>query len=192
MRCIHFIVALRLRFPDEPILISKYDLSDAYRRMAHEATAAVQTILVQGMIAYIFLRLSFGGSPNPPCWCGFSEMLCDLANEITLIKEWDPGKLHSPLQPTAPTPIYEDKSVPFAEARKLAVEVPRTSLGRGDCFIDDIVWVYLAQEEVIKRNTAAALLALHVSMRSIATDEPHPRKETLSMEKLIAEGIPKQ
>ena len=68
MRCIHFVVALRLRFPKEPILISKYDLSDAYRRIAHRASSAVQTILVQGMVAYIFLRLSFGGAPNPPVW----------------------------------------------------------------------------------------------------------------------------
>ena len=119
-------------------------------------------------------------------------MLCDLSNEICLIKDWDPMKLRSRLQLTTPTPIYENSSVPFAEAKELAVEVPTTSMGRGDCFIDDIVWVYLARKEIIEKNTAAALLALHVFMRPMAKDEPHPRKETLSLEKLMAEGIPNE
>ena len=41
LRIIHFIVALRLQFPETPILISKYDFSDAYRRISHCATSAV-------------------------------------------------------------------------------------------------------------------------------------------------------
>ena len=153
---------------------------------------AVQTILVHGAIAYIFLRLSFGGSVNPPSWCGFSEMLCDLSNEITLIKDWDPDELHSPLQPTTPTPIYEDSSVPYAKARELAVEVPTTSNGRGDVFIDDVIRIFLATNDLIKKNTAALPLALHVSMRPLSNGEPHPRKEVLSMDKLHAEGIPNE
>ena len=60
LRLIHYIVALRLAFPDELILISKYDFSDAYRRIAHSALAAAQTILVVGEIAYIMLCLFWG------------------------------------------------------------------------------------------------------------------------------------
>lgn len=41
MWCIYLIVALCLHFPDEPILISKYNLSDAYQRIAHQTTSAV-------------------------------------------------------------------------------------------------------------------------------------------------------
>ena len=51
LRIIHFIIALRLLFPETPILISKYDFSDAYRRMSHRATSAVQTIIALGKIA---------------------------------------------------------------------------------------------------------------------------------------------
>ena len=36
---IHYICALRLRFPTKRILISKYNFSNAYRRIAHSARA---------------------------------------------------------------------------------------------------------------------------------------------------------
>jgi len=55
LRLIHYIVALQLKYPNESILISKYDFSDAYRRMCHSALAAAQTIRVVGEIAYIML-----------------------------------------------------------------------------------------------------------------------------------------
>jgi hypothetical protein len=64
-RVIHFVVALRAEHPDSRIFIAKYDFSDAYRRVAHTARAAAQTILVMGQVAYVMLRLAFGGSPNP-------------------------------------------------------------------------------------------------------------------------------
>ena len=65
LRIIHFIVALRLQFPDTPILIIKYNFSDAYWRISHRATSAVQTIIALGLKAYIMLVLSFGGAANP-------------------------------------------------------------------------------------------------------------------------------
>ena len=97
-RIIHFIVALRLRHPSKKIFIAKYDYSDAYRRIAHSASAAAQSIIVIAGIAYIALRLTFGGSPNPPTWCAFSEMVTDLSNEIPLCHDWDPK---NPAKPRA-------------------------------------------------------------------------------------------
>jgi hypothetical protein len=88
-RLIHFIVALRLAYPLLPIFIVKYDYSDAYRRIAHAPSAAAQSIIIFAGVAYIALRLTFGGSPNPPTWCAFSEMVTDLSNEIPLCTEWD-------------------------------------------------------------------------------------------------------
>ena len=66
-RIIHYVVALRLKYPDEIILISNYNMSDAYCWMVHSSSAAAQTILVLDDRAYIMLRLLFGGSPNPAC-----------------------------------------------------------------------------------------------------------------------------
>jgi hypothetical protein len=81
-RILHFIVALRLTHPGRRIFIAKYDYSDAYRRIAHAASAATQSISIFDHLAYIALCLTFGGSPNPPTSCLFSEMVTDLANEI--------------------------------------------------------------------------------------------------------------
>jgi hypothetical protein len=76
-KVIHFVVALRAEHPRTRIFIAKYDFSDAYRRVAHTARAAAQTILVMGQVAYIMLRLALGGSPSSPAWCAFSEMVTD-------------------------------------------------------------------------------------------------------------------
>ena len=103
-RILHFIVAIRLEFPLLLILIAKYDYSDACRRIAHSASAAAQTIAIHAGLAYLVLRLTFGGAPNPPTWCLFSEMVTDLANEINQCEDWDPERLYSPAQPKLPKP----------------------------------------------------------------------------------------
>ena len=117
-------------------------------------------------------------------------MVCDLSNEITLVKEWDPDVLFSPVQPKVPPALYVDPSIHIAPARELAVEVPTTSLGRGDCFLDDIIKVCLNRLDIIKRNAASVPLAMYVSMRPLSQDEPVPRKETLSLNKLLLERTP--
>ena len=84
---IHFIVALRRKFPEECILISKYNFSDANRRIAHRASSTIQTILMYGRKVYIYLRLTFGASATPAFFCELSKMVCDFLNEITRVKE---------------------------------------------------------------------------------------------------------
>ncbi|NER26068.1 MAG: hypothetical protein F6J96_36350 [Symploca sp. SIO1C2] len=73
MRIIHFIVTLRCLYPGVKIWIKKFDYSDAYRRITHQGRAASQCVLVVDDTAYISLRLTFGGSANPPSFCTFSE-----------------------------------------------------------------------------------------------------------------------
>ena len=149
LHTIHFIVALRLQFPDKPILISQYDFLDAYQRISHRATSTVQTIIALGKIAYIMLVLSFGGSANPQVWCGLSEMLCILSNDIPSMNNWDPDELFCPTQPEVPPPDFLEDTVPYATARTMAVEVPTRSLGRGDCYLDDIIKVYVGLQHII-------------------------------------------
>ena len=74
----------------------------------------------------------------------------------------------------------------------MAVEVPTRSLGRGDCYLDDIIKVYLGLKHIIWKHAASAPLALYVSMRPLAEDEPVPRKQPLSLPKLEAEGTPSE
>ena len=191
-RLIHFVTALQLKFPSERILTAKYDFSDAYRRVAHSASAAVQSIIVLDEVAYIALRLSFGGSPNPPSWCCFSEMVTDLSNELPRCKNWDPTILHSPIQPTVPPPVYKtDDDEPIGQARALSVHIPTSDLGRADCFIDDIIKVMLDRPDNILRHATATPLAVFACARPHAGEqEPIPRRENLSPSKLEAEGTP--
>jgi hypothetical protein len=192
-RIIHFIASLRWHQPNVKILMSKYDYSDAYRRIAHSASAAPQTIAVHDGLGFLALRLTFGGSPNPPTWCMVSEMVTDLANEICQCEDWDPAELHNPVQPEAPRPIYlPDSEAPCSPAQPMAVNVPPIQRGKVDGFIDDLIHVFWDTPSNIERLPHAVPLAMFVTSRPHAGDEaePLPRRDILSLPKLKAEGSP--
>ena len=191
-RILHYIVSMRLHHPTTGILISKYDYSDAYRRIAHSATAAAQTIAINDGKAYLSLRLTFGGSPNPPTWCMFSEIVTDLANELSLCKEWDHVNMRSPAQIQTPEPVRLPKGVPMATGKVMSVMVPATRGGKVDGFIDDLINVFLDTPENCDRQPHVVPLAMHLTSRPHAGDEeePIPRRPILSLPKLMAEGSP--
>ena len=185
-RVAHLTVALRAREPNRRILIAKYDYSDAYRRIAHSPQATAQSIVVFEGVAFAALRL------NPPGFCAFSEMVTDLANEIRMCKSsWDHTSLFSPSQPEPPRPRYLDSDLPFSQASRLAVDVPVTHNGRVDCFIDDLINVFVDDEDSWAREAQIVPLAIHAASRPHAgIREPVPRRPTLSPDKLAAEGTP--
>jgi hypothetical protein len=166
-RILHFIVALRLAHPSQRIFISKYDYSHAYRRIAPAASAAAQSISIFGCVAYIVLLLTFGGSPNPPTWCLFSEMVTDLANEIYCCSTWDPETLHSPAQPQTPPSQTLPKSIAFQSAMPMAVVVPVTVTAGTDRFTNTLIQVFLDTPGNLKRAPHLVLLAIHL------TSQPH-------------------
>jgi hypothetical protein len=189
LRILTFMVALRWAFPNKRILIAKYDYSDAYRRMCHSAKAAAQSIAVIAGIAYIALRLTFGGSANPPTWCMFSEMVTDLSNELLMCPDWDPKLLRSPAQPNTPTPKLLPDNVPIAPACLPAVLVPVTTTTKTDGYIDDLMNVCLDTPENRERAPHAVPLIMHLTSRPHAGEqEPIPRRGILSKPKLLAEG----
>jgi hypothetical protein len=191
LRMIHFIVALRLAFPTSRIFIMKYDYSDAYRRITHAPLAVAQSIIIFAHVAYLALRLTFGGSPNPPTWCAFSEMVTDLSNEISLCPHWNHHTLRSPSQPETPKPILLPNGVPTARARTMAVHIPTTVTARTDSFIDDLIRVFLDTPLNCEREPHVVPLAIHVTTRPHAGDaEPVPRRDIVSAPKLVAEGGP--
>ena len=61
------IVELRIVHPQESILQTKVDWKAAYRRMHHSAATALVAMVTIGHLTYIFLSLTFEGSPNPSC-----------------------------------------------------------------------------------------------------------------------------
>ena len=175
-RILHYIVALRLKFPSKIIFICKYDYSDAYRRVAHSASAAVQTISVHDGRAYLSVRLTFGGRPNPPTWCTFSEVATDLSNEISQCGEWDPSTLHSPAQPSAPEPQRLPSNLAVEPGRKMAVSIPidENRPGRVDDFIDDLINVFVDTPVNCKLQPHVVPLAIHITSRPHAGDDKEP------------------
>ena len=191
-RILHYIVSMRIHHTNEGILISKYDYSDAYRRIAHSASAAAQTIAINDGKAYLSLRLTFGGSPNPPTWCMFSEIVTDLANEISMCEEWDHVETRSPAQPQTPSPNRLPPDVPMAQGKAMSIIVPETKGGKVDGFIDDLINVFLDTPENCNRQPHVVPLAMHVTSRPHAGEEREavPRRPILSQPKLEAEGSP--
>jgi hypothetical protein len=192
-RIMHFIVALRLAWPQRTIFISKYDCSDAHRRMAHSALAVAQTITTCLALAFVYFRITFRGSPNPPIWCNFSEMVADLANEIGLCKEWDPVEIRSPDQPATPEPKRLDPLIPHAQGREMAIFVPPLEAGKVDVFIDDLIDTFPGSVRNLAQKPHAVPLAMHVTSRPHAgKSEALLRRAMLSMLKLVAEGSPSE
>lgn len=190
-RVIHFIVTLRLAHPLLIIFIMKCDYSDAHRRVAHSPSAAAKSIIIFAGIAHIALRLTFGGSPNPPTWCSFSEMVTDLSDEIPLCKEWDHESLRSPSQPETPSPVLLPDDAPLAQAMPMAVCIPTTVSARSDSFIYDLIRVFLDTPLNREQEPHTVPLAIHVTSRPHAGDaEPVKRREIVSSPKLVAEGGP--
>jgi hypothetical protein len=169
LRIIHFVVALRLAHPGTRILVSKYDCSDAYRRIAHVASAMIKSIIVTAGIAYLTLRLTFGGSPNPPTWCSISEMLTDLANEVPLCSAWDPG--------TDPTQGFNtlDNSIPFAEACEMAYVISTTLSSQCDCFVDAVIQSSLTPWRTVDGSLASSH-SLHLSSSGPTPVTPNPSR----------------
>ena len=83
LRIIHFVVCLRCMHPQLRICIAKFDCSDACRRTSRTASAAIKPMSVMAGVACMALRLAFRGSPNPACFCTFSETLTDVASELS-------------------------------------------------------------------------------------------------------------
>jgi hypothetical protein len=162
---IHFIVALKLGWPKRTIFMSKHDCSDACCRMAHSALAVAQTIATCLACAFVCFQMTSGGSPNPPTWCKFSEMVADLANKISLCKHWDPAQLWSPDQPETPEPKRMDPSAPHAPGREMAVFVPPLEAGKVDVFIDHLINAFPDSPENLAQQPRVVPLAMHITSR---------------------------
>ena len=107
-----------------------------------------------------------------------------------------PSELRSPAQPDTPEPIRLPSSVPIATSKPMAVLVPPPTIlgGKVDGFIDDLINVFINNPANCARQPHVVPLAMHVTSRPPAGDneEPLPRRPTLSIPKLVAEGRPEE
>ena len=191
LRVIHMIHAMRLAYPEVCILLCKYDLSSAYRRMHLHAKTARKCICSTSICALIYLRLTFGGSFSPAEWCILIELLTDLANDITNNPFWKPGKTQAaqPDPSKIPPPITLAKNIPFAPALPADVFLNLPRHGWIDGYTDDIVGVCLDLRDNATRTTKAILLAIAIFARPTnATTNNIPHPYIISMKKWLAEG----
>ena len=128
---------LRRRYPDEPIYISKTDWKAAYRRIHARASAAFQTIVVIGDLAYICLRFTFGQASAPPLFSAASDMLAAFITYLIQQPYWGPeGQLGSydhhidwSMTPSSDTPLQQ--------ARPMSVRPTLEGDFTNDIYIDD-------------------------------------------------------
>ncbi len=191
-RIVNWVVTARRLFPNVPILASKIDFKLAFRRCHLNMATATQTCtqLIEIGILLMMLWLSFGGKPCPFEWGVISETIWDLANEILLSNDWDPGELFAPNQHLVPEHKLLEPNVPFATGAELIVVIPVDPRGTHDVYIDDIIGltVDIPGSNNVARGQAAALLAIDATARPNHPDEPIPHESMYAREKLKAEA----
>ena len=195
-RFIHLIVALRARYPDIAILLSKFDFKSAYRRVHSTPDTVLQSVVTtKGLggddIALASLRLPFGGSPCPSLFSDISEPTTDLANAIARCPAWDPLSLPSPYSELIGSPQLLDSTIDFAPAKPMIVDPDPDEFGGADVYLDDVFSAVPALSEMhSRRGYEAVLLAIAVIGRPLSEDEKVLRDELLAIEKALAEGTP--
>jgi hypothetical protein len=196
-RFIYTLVAYRIKYPQTPILLAKTDYKSAYRRMHQDGLSALRSMITTTKlvekgkeIAIVCLRATFGNAANPSLFSILSESATDLSNQILRLK----GKIKLPksqYENLIKEPIVCDKDRPFAPARKMVIEPDVSAVGYNDNYLDDcfgmILWLL---ETNPKWGIESQLLALDILGRPNSNDEPLPRKELLSGNKMEAEGTP--
>ena len=192
-RLTHFIVGCRARNPNTRILISKADIDSAYRRSHVNLFAAAKSLMwlpFKGVkILVMCLRLTFGGSPWPSEWSCLSEPICDLTNALLKCPDWDPEELYSPLEFMYPMDNPLTETIPFGQARDLAIHLPNEDHGKCDLFLDDLVSIIVDKSPVSRKRLRAAVpLAIDATVRPLAKNEPLPRDPFLKQSKVTAEG----
>ena len=120
----------------------------------------------------------------------FSEAACDLCNDLTDLNEWHPSICRSPLQDMMGEINRLDDSVPFHPGRPLAVDVEKKPRGFHDVYLDDMVQLFIDNDDNIQRAPSIIPLVLHLLVRPLADDEPIHRTAILAEDKVKAEGAP--
>jgi hypothetical protein len=188
LRIIHYIVSLRIHYPTTKVLISKTDFKGAYRRVTLHGEMAPRCTIINGDIALVSLRLTFGGAPCPNEFCIISEICADLGNDILRSPSWNPRNLHSPHTITLPLEDNPEDNSPFTEGLPLDVDIPPDANGKIEMYIDDGITVIPDIGDNRSRGTNAMALAVYTICRPLSPNEPIPRDDCLSLSKLAEEG----
>ena len=108
IRIINWTVAARRKYPNCRIFAKKDDFKSAYRCCHLNWLTACNTVtqIEELMLAFMNLRLTFGGLLCPNFWCSMSEIMCDLVTAILHNDEWNLMTLFGRNQHLVPPPRH--------------------------------------------------------------------------------------
>lgn len=108
LQILYAIHSLRLHFPTIPILLNKYDLDAAFRRLSVTTKCALLCAVMLGTLIYVCLRLPFGAKPAPASFSILSEFVAELAQTLIFDQSWDPHHFQSILlDPIDTSPLFQ-------------------------------------------------------------------------------------
>ena len=139
-------------------------------------------------IAYILVRLSFGGNKGLGQHDVLSNMVVDVAQEILDNDTWDPTTLHSPHIDKIPPPLWLSEDIPFGKASPLAMDLDKPHKVYVNGYMDDICTLSLDKGSLPERGCNALALAIHLFFRPINSEDTITREDALGIQKLLAEG----
>jgi hypothetical protein len=194
------ILAKRRRRPNVRLLMCKYDIKSAYRRMtAHPETSFSTIITTKGLmddekaIALLSLRLAFGGAPAPAMFGNFSKLMCDLCNVISRCPLWEPLTTTTNYEHLLQAPKYEADDVPFGQPLPTLVEPPVDDHPQTEVYVDDFFNVFEAlSQHHIDVGTKAIPLMIDLLGRPPSSNDAVYRDWLLSLKKAMAEGRPQE
>lgn len=191
IRCIHIMHKMRLKHPEIAILLSKFDIDSAFRRMHSRPDHAPLFLTVlpdaDGHAAYLDTRMPFGSNQGPGKFGKISETTTDIANHLMKNECWTPARLKSSFSDNIPKKKLLPASVKFGKAIPLLVEIEDYD-SHWDVFVDDLINITLDQMNLEGKAREAAAIALELLFRPNSTNEEVKRNKILKFEKLLAEG----
>ena len=180
--------ALRVQYPNTPILLGKYDMDGAYRRIHSQLTEAKLCFTTIDRLAFLLTRLPFGTTPAADCFNTISESTTDLSQSIAEDKTWNPSILRSNVSHKIPPASIPDKVNNLQESPfHLTIPIAPKPIYH-DVYIDDIIAICLAIKKYIERTRQATPLAIHSIFRPTDINDKVPRNNVLCMRKLSGEG----
>ncbi len=126
---LHYISDIRRRHPKTKIYLYKFDLDAAYRRCHLSGSTATECLVVYDNILLVALRMTFGGSPCPSLREYISDTITDTCKALIHNDAWDHKLLYDDISSSIETPNSLLDSIPFHEAKELALSIPTTNLG---------------------------------------------------------------
>jgi hypothetical protein len=183
LRSLHYIVSLRICHPTTKIFISKFDLDAAYRRCHLSGATAQECLSIHNDILLIALRMTFGGSPCPSLWGYISDTVADICNALILNEHCDHRILFDSLSHTVAPPNSLPDTVPFHQAKDLAIKVPINDIGKTEIYLDDTIGIAPDIGDNVHRVSYAIPLAIHSLARPCNSSDPLPRKDITSKKK---------